>query len=141
MVRKLRSTSTFKTSQTGKQIITISILPNISRCKDNHTTRFGQLIECKIRNIFLEKSNAKCGGETSYRPFPEKSKFSISVDQQSKVLYSLHVQHVQFLLYVQVEGYRNILKLRCRPIALASYKAFLKNKNRSATSLLLSFSA
>ena len=27
--------------------------------------KFGQLIECKIRNIFLEKSYTKCGGETS----------------------------------------------------------------------------
>ena len=27
--------------------------------------RFGQLIECKTRNIFLEKSYTKRGGETS----------------------------------------------------------------------------
>ena len=37
----------------------IYILPNISRCKDNKTREFGQLIECNIRNIFLEKSNTK----------------------------------------------------------------------------------
>ena len=47
---------------------------------------FGQLIECNMRNIFLEKSFAKCGGETSPRPFSEKLKFSISLVQQSKVL-------------------------------------------------------
>ena len=32
--------------------------------------RFGQLVECNIRNIFLEKSYTKCGGETSPGPFP-----------------------------------------------------------------------
>ena len=58
-----------------------------------------------MRNIFLEKSRAKCGGET--RPFLKKLKLSISQDQQSEDPYSL------FLLYVPVEDYQNILKLRC----------------------------
>ena len=51
--------------------------------------KFGQLIECNLRNIFLGKSYTKCGGETSPRPFTEKLKLSISLDQKSKVLYSL----------------------------------------------------
>ena len=34
--------------------------------------KFGQLIECNIGNIFLEKSFKKWGGETSPRPFPGK---------------------------------------------------------------------
>ena len=66
--------------------------------------KFGQLIECNMRNIFLEKSYTKCGGETSPRPFSEKLKLSISLDQQSKVLYSL------FFLYGNlraIEIYRN----------------------------------
>ena len=42
----------------------------------------------------------------------------MSLDQQSKVLYSL------ILLYVQVEGNRNILKLRYGPLAFTSYKVF-----------------
>ena len=33
------------TSQTGQQIITIQILPNISRSKGNQTMKFGQLID------------------------------------------------------------------------------------------------
>ena len=33
--------------------------------------KFGQLIECNLRNIFLEKSYTKCGIETSPRPFSE----------------------------------------------------------------------
>ena len=36
--------------------------------------KFGQLIECNMRNVFLEKSYAECGGETSPRPFSEKMK-------------------------------------------------------------------
>ena len=56
-------------SQAGKQIIVTHLLPNISRSKDNKTMKFGQLIECNMRNIFLEKSYTKCGGEASTRPF------------------------------------------------------------------------
>ena len=62
-----------------KQII--HILPNISKSKGNQTMKFGQLIECNMRNIFLEKSFAQYGGETSPKPFSEKLKLSISLDQ------------------------------------------------------------
>ena len=75
-----------------------------------------------MRNTFLEKSYTKCGRETIPRPFSKKSKFSKSLDQQSKVSYSL------LLLNVQVECYRNTLKLSCRPPAFNSYRASLKNK-------------
>ena len=40
-----------------------------------------QLIECNMRNIFVEKSYTKCGGETFLRPFFKKSKLSTSLDQ------------------------------------------------------------
>ena len=43
--------------------------------------KFGQLIECNMRNIFLEKSYTKCDRETSPRPFSEKLTLSISLDQ------------------------------------------------------------
>ena len=43
----------------------------------------GQLIVYNMRNIFLKKSNAKCGGKASTKAFYKKSKYSISVDQQS----------------------------------------------------------
>ena len=58
----------------------------------------------------------------------------MSLDQQSKVL--------QFVFIVcRVEDYQNILKLSCRQLAFTSYKAFLKNKKRSRTSLPASYSA
>ena len=69
------------TSQTGKRIIRIHILLYIARNKDNQTMEFGQLIEYNIKNIFLEKLYAKCGGETSPRPFSKKWKLSMSMDQ------------------------------------------------------------
>ena len=61
--------------------IPIHILPNISRSKCNEAIKFGQSIEYNMRNIFLEMSYTKCGGETSPRPYPEKSKLSTSLDQ------------------------------------------------------------
>ena len=71
------------TSQPSYQTIAIQILTNILTSKDNQVTKFGQLIEYNMRNILLEKSYTKCGGEASPRPFSEESKLSISRDQCS----------------------------------------------------------
>ena len=51
-------------SQLGKQTIAIHTIPNISRNKGNQTIKFGQLIECNMRNIFHEKLYTKYGGAT-----------------------------------------------------------------------------
>ena len=59
--------------------------------------KFGQLITNKLKKVFLKKSYTKCGGEASPRPFYNKSKLSMSIDQQSEMLSGL------FLLYAQVE--------------------------------------
>ena len=72
LIRKVGLISKFMTSQPGKQAIAMHILPNISQSKGNQTMKFGQLIEYNMTNIFLEKSCAKCGGETIPRPFSEK---------------------------------------------------------------------
>ena len=53
------------------EIIVIYILLNISRKKTIRQIKFGQLIEYNIRNIILEKSYTKRGGETCPRPFPK----------------------------------------------------------------------
>ena len=53
------------TSQTGQQIITIHILPNISRSKDNQAMKFVDIIEFNVKNIFLERSCKKGGKEIS----------------------------------------------------------------------------
>ena len=103
-----------KTSQSGQQTIVLQILPNISGSKGNQTMKFGQLIECNITNIFLEKSYTKCFGETSPRLFSEKLKLSISLDPKSE-------RFIQFIFIVQqAEGYQNIFKIRCRPLAFTS---------------------
>ena len=69
------------TSQPGQQTIAIHILPNISRSKGNQAMKFGQLIEYNMRNIFVEKSYARCAWETVPRPLSKKSKLSVSLDQ------------------------------------------------------------
>ena len=55
------------TSQTGQKLITMHMLPNISRNKGNQEMKFGQLSECNMKIIFLEKSDTKWGGEASPR--------------------------------------------------------------------------
>ena len=64
------------TSSTGKQIITIHILPKISICKGNQTMKYGQLIEYSMRKFPLEELYSKCGGGTSPRPFSKRPKLS-----------------------------------------------------------------
>ena len=49
LIRKLRLNSKILTSQTGKEIIAIDILPNISRSKGNQTMKVNR-IEYHIKN-------------------------------------------------------------------------------------------
>ena len=95
LIRKIRLISNFMTSQPGQKTIGIHMLSNISKSKGIQTMEFGQLIEYNMRNIFLEKSYTKCDGETNSRPFSGKLKLNISLDQQSKVLYSLFLFNPQ----------------------------------------------
>ena len=60
------------TPQAGEKIITIQILPNISRSKRNQTKKRVQLIEYNMRNIAVTKPCIKLGGKTSTQPFSEK---------------------------------------------------------------------
>ena len=86
LVRKIRLILKFMTSRSSKKTIIIHILSNILRNNSNKTMEVGQLIEYNMRNIFLEKSYTKFGGETSPRLFSEKLKLSIYMDHWSKVL-------------------------------------------------------
>ena len=54
-------------SSIGKQIITIFILPNISRSKGYPTMKYGQLIIYNVRYIFLEIPCRKWGRKTTSR--------------------------------------------------------------------------
>ena len=109
------------TSSTGKQKITIPILFNISRSKSKQTMEFAQLLEYKMRNIFL-KYHIRNVVEALVTE--KKSKLSIFLDQQSEMLYSL------FVFYTQVENFQNILKLRGWTLASTSHKAFNKTNRR-----------
>ena len=84
LIRKRRLISKLMTSQTGKQTIAICILRDISRSKNNQTMKFDKFIKYNVRNIFLEKSYIKCGGNTIPRCFSKKSKLSISMDNSLK---------------------------------------------------------
>ena len=69
-------------------------LTNISISKANQTMKLDQLKEYNVRNIFLEKSLTKCGGETIPRRFSKKSK--VEYISNFKILYRL------FLLYAKL---------------------------------------
>ena len=50
--------------------------------------KFCQSMKYNMRNVFVGKSYGNCGGEASPRPFYKKSQMSISVNQQSEMLWS-----------------------------------------------------
>ena len=60
-----------------------------------------------MKIIFPGKSYTKFVGQTSPSLFNKKSKWSISLDQQSEMLWIL------FLQYVYAEVYQNMLQLSC----------------------------
>ena len=95
LIRKIRLIPEFMTSQPDYQAIVMHILANILKSKSNQIMKLGQSIEYNIRNIFLEKSYTKCGGETSPRPSSRKSKLSISLDQYSKVLLNAKLRTIE----------------------------------------------
>ena len=67
LIRKLKLISIFVTSHTGQQIPALDILPDILKSKVNQTMKLGQLIEYDMRDIFLEKSSTKSGGEANHQ--------------------------------------------------------------------------
>ena len=96
------------------------MLPSISRTKGYQTMKFGQFIECNMRNIFLEKSCIKCVGGTIPRPFYKK----IRIEHISKVLYSL------FLLSAKLSAIKINFKINYAAghLLLPHIKLFKKQK-------------
>ena len=82
--------------------------------------KLGQLIEYNIRDIFLEKSYLKCGGETISRSFSRKTK----IEHGCRSIVESFIKFI--FLACLVEGYQAILKPSCRPLTFTSYKALQK---------------
>ena len=54
LIRKLRLILKSVSSQTGQQIITMHLLPSISRSEGNQAKKFIYLIECNMKTTFLQ---------------------------------------------------------------------------------------
>ena len=59
LIREIRLTSKFMTSQYGLQTIAIHIFPTISQGNGDQRMKLGQLIEYNNRNNFLQKPCGK----------------------------------------------------------------------------------
>ena len=122
------------TLQPGKQTIAIQILPSISRSKGNQTMKFGQLIEYNMKNIFLEKSYTKCGGETFPNPIPKKPK------RAYLWINSLKFYTVCFCC-MPCWGLSKYIETKLQTTCFYLLWSFFKNKNRPGISLSASLSA
>ena len=72
-------------------MITIHLLPNISRGKDNQGMKFDQQIEHNMKSTFLKKYYAGRGVETSPRPISKKIKIK-------HISRSIYLNFIQFVL-------------------------------------------
>ena len=109
------------TSQPGKQTIAIQILPNISRSKGNQAMKFGQLKECNMRNIFLERSCTKRVEKLFLDPFLKNRNYAYlwinSLKPQGLVTY-------QFLYTMRHNDANNIAALT--PYYMRHFQVFDK---------------
>ena len=119
-----------------------------ARSKFNQTMKLDQLTEYNMRNIFLRKSNLKFVAETIATPIYTKSNLSISLDQQSEMLYSQFKFDVRFSSLPNVDttselGVEITLKKCCAPLMQWFFnvsemvKYFLKYINHSTGNKLL----
>ena len=106
--------------KTWKQIITIHILPNISRNKGNQTMKIDQLIKYNMWHILLKNHTQN----VMEKLVPDT--FLKNLDWAYLWVNSLKFHAVCFYCVSMSRG---------RLLAFKSYKAFLKRKKRSGTSL------
>ena len=121
------------TSSIGKQtIITIQILPNISRSKGNQTMKFDKFIEYN-RNIFLEKSYKiqNVLEKLVSDPFL-KNQYCTYLWFRSLKFYIVCFYCESKLMTI----YQIMSKLRCSPFTFASCKTFFKKSGQGLVFLL-----
>ena len=122
------------TPQPGQQTIAIHILFNILRSKGGQVTKFCQLIKYNKRSIFLENHTQNVVKKLSPDPLLKNENWAY-----------LLINYLKFFTdcfyHMPSWGYQNTLRLSSKPLAISSYKAFLKNKQRSGICLPVSISA
>ena len=96
--------------------------------------KFGQLIEYNMRNIFLENHTQDVVEKLSPDPLLKNENWAYLLINYLK-FYTVCFYHMPSW------GYQNMLRLSSKPLAITSYKAFLKNKKRSGIRLPASISA
>ena len=109
-------------SQTGQEIITIDVMPNISRNKGNQTMKFGQFIEYNIIYVFLEKSYIRLGGKVVAEPFI-KNKNRAYIWMNSLKCYKCFVVSPS-------RGLPNYVKTKVLPTCFYLKQSFFKNRRR-----------
>ena len=92
----------------------------VAKC--NQGMKFGQLIEYILINFFM------------------KNHMQNLVEKLFPVLF-IKSQNWTYIWICQIEDYRITLKLSSRPLPFTSYKAILKHRKKSGTSLPASFPA
>ena len=121
-----------KKAKVNFKIYDASILPNISRKKDNQAMKFGHLKEYNMINILFEKSYAKC---------QKLASDTFVKNQNWAYLWINSLNILQFFYYMS--EWRST-KQRCWPLALVlclwPYVNLSKNKNKSETRLSASSS-
>ena len=114
------------TARRRNQAIIMHMLPNISRSKGNQTMKFGQLIEYNMKNVFLGKSYS----EKLFLDHFLKNQNWGYLWINSLKFWTIFLVSQVVVFYLEVEDYRNILKLSCRPFGFTLEKVLKKKKKK-----------
>ena len=96
--------------------------------KRNQVIKYAQVIECYMRNNFLEKLNSTCGRETTPRPFPKNQNWA------NFWIIGLKLYTV-FFYCMPSWGLTKNMETELQT-TFTSFKGFLKNAESSGTSLI-----
>ena len=132
MIRNFRLISKFIMSSHAKQIITIHILPNISRSKDNLRMKFGQLVVYNMIIFFLK---------SHIQNVMEKLVSESFLKYHNCAYLWISSLKCCTICFYQVNDYQDVLKLRgADDLLLPNIGFFKKTRRRPRTNLSDSFS-
>ena len=109
-------------------------MPYISRSKDNHTMKFGQLIQYNMREVFLKNRTQNVVKKLVLNLFQK--------DQSWAYLWINSLKLYTVCLYCMPSwGLSKYIETNLQTTCFCFFIAFLKNKNRSEISFSSSFCA
>ena len=101
---------------------------------ENIVNIFKKTPKQNFNNNFIRNLNISFKRQNQIQRMPHSFKVAVTIFECNGGKNAVKTEHNLKNIWGQlIEGYRNILKPSCRPLAFDSYKAFLKDKKESGS--------